>query len=380
MTAALQNDLIKTVDDLHYYLVQAMKIEHATIPPYITALYSMKPGTNLEAFHILRTVAVEEMLHLTLAANVFNAVGGNMKATLTGADFIPVYPTVLPTGETDFEVGLSKFSRETVKTFLNIERSKEAERGQPLVVPREQKNYLLKVHNHQLHNEESPDPTLHYSFYSIGQFYAEIIRGLHALYSKMGDELFCGDRSKQVTKEYYYDGGGEIIPVTDLTSAIRALREIQEQGEGSGKERIYDGDRELSHYYRFQQMLINDDGDQNFGQYYTINKEDPEASDLPNHPTGEKFAMDWDAAYPIIDNPKLSDFTEGSEVYTAAAEFQSAYSQFLAQLEFAFNGHPEKLLPAVGGMFRLKYQAEHLVKNPLPGMPGVNAAPVYRID
>ncbi len=75
MTATLHNDLIKTVDNLHYYLKQAMMIEHATLPPYITALYSMKPGTNIEAFHILRAVAVEEMLHLTLAANVFNAVG-----------------------------------------------------------------------------------------------------------------------------------------------------------------------------------------------------------------------------------------------------------------------------------------------------------------
>ena len=364
MTVILQNDLIQTVEDLHYYLGQAMKIEHATIPPYITALYSMKPGSNIEAFQILRTVAVEEMLHLTLAANVFNAVGGNIKSVLTAPDFIPTYPTVLPTGETDFEVGLSKFSRETIQTFLNIERSKEAEPGQPLVMPREQKNYILKVRNHEPH----------YSFYSIGQFYAEIIRGLHALHKEMGDALFCGDRSKQVTKEYYYDGGGEIIPVYDLTSSIMALREIQEQGEGSGKERIYDGDRELSHYYRFQQLLIDED----HGQYYQINQEDPEQSDLPGYPTGERFAMDWNAAYPIIENPQLSDYTEGSELYIAAQEFKSSYSDFLAKLEYAFDGHPAELLPAVGGMFRLKYQAEHLIKNPVPGMPGVNAAPVYK--
>ncbi|MFM6195333.1 MAG: ferritin-like domain-containing protein, partial [Planktothrix sp.] len=63
--------LITTVDELRYYLKEAMKLEHATIPPYITALYSLKPGTNLEAFHIIRQVAVEEMLHLTLVANVF---------------------------------------------------------------------------------------------------------------------------------------------------------------------------------------------------------------------------------------------------------------------------------------------------------------------
>ena len=57
--------LIATVEDLHYYLKQAMVIEHATLPPYLTALYSLKPGSNLEAFHIIRDIDVEEMLHLT---------------------------------------------------------------------------------------------------------------------------------------------------------------------------------------------------------------------------------------------------------------------------------------------------------------------------
>ena len=88
MTTTLQNELIKSVEDLHYYLKQAMAVEHATLPPYITALYSMKPGTNIEAFHILRAVAVEEMLHLTLAANVFNAEGGDMKSVLSDPNFI----------------------------------------------------------------------------------------------------------------------------------------------------------------------------------------------------------------------------------------------------------------------------------------------------
>lgn len=362
------NDLIKTVDDLHYYLVQAMKIEHATLPPYIVALYSLKPGSNIEAFQILRTVLVEEMLHLTLAANVFNAVGGNMKSTLTADDFIPQYPTFLPTGETDFEVGLGRFSRETIETFLKIERSKQVEEGQPVVVARSPgKNHLLSVRNQEPH----------YSFYSIGQFYAEIISGLHALYQEMGDALFCGDPAKQISRQYYYDGGGEIIPVTDLPSAIMALREIQEQGEGSGKDAIYDGDREISHYYRFQQLVL---GGENYGQYYVIDRDNPHNSDKPDYPTGNKFPVDWDAVYPLKENARLSDFPQDSEVYTAALKFQSIYSDFIANIEYAFDGHPDELIPAVGGMFQLKYQAERLIKNPLPGMDGVNAAPIFRLD
>ena len=57
---------ITDVDDLRDYLRVALQLEHATIPPYLTALYSIHPVTNADASRILRVVAVEEMLHLTL--------------------------------------------------------------------------------------------------------------------------------------------------------------------------------------------------------------------------------------------------------------------------------------------------------------------------
>ena len=69
---------IETVERLHEYLYAALQLEHATIPPYLTALYSLHPGTNSDAAHVIRVVAVEEMLHLTLAANLLNAVGGTV--------------------------------------------------------------------------------------------------------------------------------------------------------------------------------------------------------------------------------------------------------------------------------------------------------------
>jgi hypothetical protein len=261
-------------------------------------------------------------------------------------------------------VDLRKFSTETVETFLNIERAKEVSEDEPLVVSRsvQEKYHFLTILNGK------PSDT----FYSIGLFYAEIIRGLNALYREMGDALFCGDPQRQITPEYYYNGGGDIIPVTDLRSAIRALKVIQEQGEGSRIGAIYDAERELSHYYRFQQLELQ--------QYYVINKDEPEQSDHPDHPTGESFKVDWEAVYPLKTNARLSDYPEGSEVYVAAKEFLSGYTNFLAEIEYAFDGHPETLIPAVGGMFRLKEQANHLIRNPIPGMDGVNAAPIFRLD
>jgi hypothetical protein len=397
------NYAISSIDDLHEYLYYAMSVEHSTIPPYIMALYSIKPGTNLQAFQILRSVAVEEMLHLTLVANVFNAVGGKIENTLTRDDFIPTYPGHIATGETDFEVSLGKFSRETVETFLNIERAKHVHEDKPLVGRRDpKKRWLTRVPKTQKHEG--------FSFYSIGLFYAEIIRGLNALYQKHGDDLFCGNPQRQISPDYYYDGGGEIIPVKDLRSAIRALKVIQDQGEGSRQGTIYDAERELSHYCRFEQLVIldtkyrsdlkknlqdelgdgwkdvlgedwkEDVGGDGYGQYYRIDKNNPENSDKPFKPTGEKFEVDWDAVYPAKTNAKLSDYPQGSELYTAAKQFQSDYKDFLGKIEYSFDGHPESLMPAIGGMFKLKYQAEQIIKNPIPGEEGVNGAPIFRLD
>ena len=54
----------------------AIELEHATLPPYLCALYSLDAARNPDAVAVISGVFVEEMLHLTLAANILNAVGG----------------------------------------------------------------------------------------------------------------------------------------------------------------------------------------------------------------------------------------------------------------------------------------------------------------
>jgi Ferritin-like len=364
---------IQTRDDLLAYLVVAMQIEHATIPPYLTALYSIRPGSNSEAIEVIRSVAVEEMLHLTLVANVYNAVGGSMRRTLTAPGFMPTYPTALPTGETEFEVGLRGFCPETIDTFMKIERMLDEPEDAPLLVPRSER--CLGV------LPGAGDDRI--SFYSIGQFYAAVIQGLFHLSQSLGETtLFNGDPSRQITPEYYYNGAGSVHAVSDLDSAIRALRIIQEQGEGSPRgHRIYAGtntdERPLAHYFRFQQLRL--------GRYYQTTRPAEGGggdSDAPDEPTGAGFAdneLDWSAVYPIKADLRLADLPEGSEVRQRAVAFQQEYSRFLLELERAFDGAPAQLIPAVGGMFRLRTLAEELVRMPIPGQPGLHAAPLYTL-
>lgn len=347
----MSSSSIRTIPELHHYLSLAMQLEHATIPPYLLALYSIHPGTNADATHVIRTVVVEEMLHLTLAANILNAVDG--KPNLTAPDFVPQYPTALPDGETDFKVDLQRFSKEAITTFLNIERPGQAPNEKSRIIRRSgQKSFV----SHGLQ-----DPELH--FYSIGEFYAEIGRGIAYLAKTVGPErLFSGDPAKQATAEYYYSGGGELFAVTDLDSACAAIDLISGQGEGLGGA-IYDKEHELAHYYRFDQLRL--------GQYY-------QPGDKPGAPSGPALKVDWDATYPILKNPRVKEYGEG-ELYAAATAFNQSYAQFLALLTQAYNGKPQLLLDAVPQMFRLRDKITQLIRNPLPGKPGVNAAPTFEV-
>ncbi|QMU59728.1 MAG: hypothetical protein GKR98_17020 [Boseongicola sp.] len=91
------NMAITSLDSLRSHLQWAIELEHATLAPYLTALYSIKDGTNVESAEVIKSVFLEEMLHMALAANILNAVGGTPKFDYDG--FIPTFPTPLPLSE-----------------------------------------------------------------------------------------------------------------------------------------------------------------------------------------------------------------------------------------------------------------------------------------
>jgi len=323
---------IKTLPSLHRHLQTAIELEHSTIPPYLTALYSIDEGTNQESAAILRSVVMEEMLHLILAANVLNAVGGH--PSVNHARFVPEYPTYLPHSDKSFLVNLQKFSPAAIDTFLQIERPKK-----PLAPP------------------EAND------YATIGQFYEAIELALIEL-SAQGD-IFTGDPKRQITPEYYYGGGGEVSPVgagwgkPPLASALEALHEIVGQGEGVDYT-IFDGDHEMfgqeievAHYFRFNQIHC--------GRYYTL-KDTPRSG-----PTGRPLAVDYKAVHNTQENPKMSDYPRGSELWQKSYAFNRAYRGLLDVLHDALNGRPALLLESVPRMYDLKYLATSLMQVPLPG-------------
>jgi CDGSH-type Zn-finger protein len=309
-----------TLESLRAHLQTAIEIEHATLPPYLCALYSIKEGTNHEAAAVIQSVVLEEMLHLTLAANVLNAVGGS--PVLDAPRLLPPYPTYLPHSNRAVELSLRPFSPDALTAFMAIEKP-----GPRNAAPEDD------------------------AFETIGQFYAAIKDSLVRLCADLGEAaVFSGDPTRQVSDDMYYGGGGRIVAVTDLDSARRALDEIVEQGEGLDHESIIDGDRdmfhpdrdELAHYFRFRELAL--------GRHYV-------PGDTPHSgPTGEPVTVDWSGVHPMRTNPRGADYPPGSQIRAAMDAFNRSYSEVLALLQQCFNGDPQLLAIATGAMYGIKGQ------------------------
>ena len=332
---------ISSVQSLREHLQWAIQLEHSTIPPYLTALYSLKPDTNVEARHIITSVMIEEMLHMTLAANVLNAIGG--EPSLDRPDFLLKYPAYLPHSNKAFKVSLEPFSKGAVEAFMKIEKP-----------------------SHQ------GDPPEDDNYETIGQFYEAIEEGLKSLATELGeDAMFTGDPARQITPEHFdYHASGHIVAVTDLKTALEALDEIVEQGEGHDHQEVWDGDRdmfhherdEVAHYYRYMEIME--------GRSF-------KRGDTPQSgPTGDTFPVDWDAVYPLRVDPRTSQFKGGSEVVATMGEFNMAYSDMLRMMQRAFNGEPDVLSQSLPAMRELSMIARRLVQLP-SGDGETNAAPSY---
>lgn len=328
-------DINKT--ELFKNLQTAIELEHSTIPPYLAAFFTLDQDTNPFAWEVIRSVFMEEMLHMTLACNVLNAVGGS--PYIDNPTFIPEYPTELNFADRKFDVGIIKFTKASIECFLEIEKPSE----QRLNVEGEHLKHLMAPIN----LEER----------TIGEFYATIKEQLKHLVNEYGeDAVFTGDPANQIPAGQYYGGEGEIVQVVDLDSALFAIDVIVDQGEGasgtvySGNETYFDQDAEVAHFYRFNEIYL--------GQKY-------QKGDHPNHPpTGEKVKIHWDAVADMIDNPKASKFPEGSAARVKAEEFNQLYSHFLRLLHRTFNGEPTMMRKAVGMMYQMKYVAAELLNCP----------------
>jgi hypothetical protein len=315
--------MIRSIASLRAHLQTAIELEHSTIPPYLTALYSINDGSNRDAARVIKSVVMEEMLHMVLAANVLNAIGG--APAINHPRFVPRYPTHMPHSRRAFLIGLEKFSPRSVGTFLKIERPVK-----PKAPPQDDR------------------------YDTIGQFYAAIEDGLKRLCLK--GRGFARRPRRQITPEAYYGSGGEVVVVTDLESALQALSAIVGQGEGIHHS-ILDGDHRVhgtagyAHYFRFKEIVE--------GRYYSV------TDGVRSKPSGRPLHVDWEQVHNMRPNPTSRMYPKGSGLRRKSDEFNTAYTRLLDRLHEACNGRPKSLTPAIALMYDLKHMAAELMRMPI---------------
>jgi Ferritin-like len=361
---------INDVESLRQVLQLAVELEHATIPPYLCALFSIVPGQNQEVADLIKSVVMQEMLHMALACNLLNAVGGS--PSIARGAFVPKFPGHLPGGvRPHLTVSLRKCSIEQVRdVFMAIE-----EPSKPLHVPKDVPSYVdmtgieVDPSGNVIDKGRAADAAeqlaahltgVEHEPLTIGWFYQQIGKAI----VELGDEIFTGSPALQMTPEIYTGAPGNVYAITGTTDALLALQEIERQGEGTPGTDPTDGPRhELAHYFRFKEIV----------EGRRMIETSPGVWEF----AGPTIEFDPAGVLPMADNPDTGSLPAGSQVRSAATLCDRTYGDLLRALHRTFNGSPETLGPAVGLMFSLEVQARELMTMQISADAG-NAGPAFQ--
>ena len=304
------------LETLKSHLQIAIELEHSTLPPYLYACWSIQGNSPQakEATQLLLSVIREEMLHMAMACNILNAIGGS--PSINHDEFVPSYPGYLP-GHSHtanaFTVHLEKFSTSAIDTFMKIELPARF--------------------------TENPEHGKRWA--TIGEFYEEIIELINS--PELTDEDFRG--GKQIDNSAY-PAHGKLFTVNSKQDAIDAVDEIIDQGEGlEGNE--FDAEHELTHFFRFKK-----------------------ASDLMT-----SKSWDWpNEVLPVATDPEDHYFPD--EAKEINRQFNAVYSGLLDEMHDAFNKEGGTMDKAIDIMFELIPLAKKLMTIPMKTKVG-NCGPTF---
>ncbi len=238
--------VIEHREALIYMLCEAAELEHGIMCQYLFAAFSLKQREDeglttgeLAAANRWRTaishVATEEMLHLALVHNLLSAIGA---APHFGRPNLPAPAHHYPAG---VNLTLVPFGEQALQHFIFLERPEgmEYEGAAGLDIPVHEAVPLIAE------RDIVPQPQ---DFATVGHLYRSIEHGFDRLAEKFGEaNLFVGPpRAQAIPANFTWP---ELVVVTDLASAHRAVDTILEQGEGAR------GRWEQAHFGQFVRIL-----------------------------------------------------------------------------------------------------------------------------
>ena len=300
-------------------LQMAVTLEFATVPPYLSALWSIKHELDPVAVSI-REIVQQEMLHMGLAANMLASIGGVPKITAA----VPAYPTGLPGGVHEgLTVKLAGLSKAILEDFMWIERPVET---------------IPDTSPH--HAEEGGVVPDRPGDETIGEFYDCIKAAFIRHQPKMSLD-------HQITGPLAWKA---VATVEDVEDAIEL---IQTQGEGSSTKPVNDRGS-LSHYYRFQEA---------YEGYQLIWKP---AKKVLEHGDPIPFPEVWPMA-PVPEGG-YQEAAVSAEVWHLVDKFDDTFTLLLNQIQKAWTepGGQAYFIRAIATMFELERYAKPLMRIPIP--------------
>lgn len=322
-----------TPEKLHVYLQNAIELEHSTIPPYLTAMFSLRSGTNHRIGTLIRSIVIQEMLHMSIAANILIAIGG--RPQINNPAFIPKYPGPLPMDIGGLIVGIEAFSMPVVKqTFMAIEQPEDEI---PVRTPG-----LLEAAE---------------TYATIGEFYDAIKAQIRAL----GPSIFVQPTAPPQVVAPHWFPPDKLYPITGPDSACRAIDLIKLEGEGTALT-PYQSPDDPAHFYKFGSIVAG--------------------RELVTTPTGYAYAgaaipFDPDGIWPLKPNCTIAEFAVGTQARTRIEQYAWNYSSLLNALHDAFNGEPARLDAAIGAMYDLRVVAVAMMQTVADPQTGQTVGPSY---
>jgi hypothetical protein len=249
---------VESREELVYLLGQACEMEHGLMCEYLYAQFSLKRGLDegLTADQLTRVQAWEtaligvikqEMLHLALATNILTAIGA---APHFERPNFPILSRWYPPG---VQIALVPFGERALRHFIFLERPE----GMPLG---DAAGFAAAQYAQPLTADDTgmTDGTgvaggagvvaVPQEWRTVGHLYRGIEAGLTYLCRRYGeDAVFIGPATAQAVTDIFE--WPELIAVTDLASALRAVEMIVDQGEGAR------GDWIVSHFGTFVGVL-----------------------------------------------------------------------------------------------------------------------------
>jgi Ferritin-like len=239
-TLALDDDMIETVttfvlesrEQLLNGLAEAAEIEHNLMCCYLYAAFSLKEGsdedlTELELNAVKRWryelihIAVGEMTHLTLVANLMSAIGG---VPNLGRGNFPISAGYHPAG---IVVKLEPFAPETLDHFIYLERPEGVHIADGAGFEPDQQYGRVASHGRLAPSNGD--------YATVGALYRAISDGLKCYAARHGEAaLFVGDPQQQLGPDVANLPG--LVRVRCLETAQAAIEQIVVEGEGSPRQ------------------------------------------------------------------------------------------------------------------------------------------------